>query len=172
MIKLLHKHIWLRNYFFVQSTVEERLITIKSWAKFVNFSYEIIKALRQKGLAYLIVGIYNTLFGIGLYALMIKILGEKHYLLLSILCNIIAITNSYLTQKFFVFKTRGNYLTEYFKFLSVYISSSVIFMLPLYVMVDLLHISPIIANFFIIIVATFVTFVANNFFAFRKKDGN
>ena len=156
----------------IHDIVEKRLITIKSWTKFVNFSYEIVKALRQKGLAYLIVGVYNTLFGIGLYALMIKLFGEKHYLLLSILCNIVAITNSYLTQKCFVFKTCGNYFREYLKFLSVYISSSVIFMLPLYVMVDWMHINPIIANFFIIIIATFVTFIANNFFAFKAKDGN
>lgn len=115
------------------------------------------------------VGGYNTIFGIVLYTLALKIFGEKHYILLGFANNIIAITNSYFMQKFFVFKTKGNYLREYSKFLFVYLAGTLFFMLPLYVLVEWCHIRPVIANLFIVFIATFVTFIANNFFAFKTN---
>ena len=67
-------------------------------------------------LAYLVSGGWNTLFGLGLYTLCFWLWGNKvHYLLLSVLVNIAAITNAFLCYKLFVFRTRGNWLKEYLK---------------------------------------------------------
>ena len=61
----------------------------------------------RQGIRYVIVGGWNTVFGVGCYTLLLIIFGQKHYLLLGIFSNIIAVTNAFLCYKYFVFKTKG-----------------------------------------------------------------
>jgi len=72
---------------------------------------------------YLIVGVWNTAFGYGTYALFTALL-EGHvpaaYLFASLLSSVISITVAFLGYKWFVFKTRGNYLKEWARCLVVY----------------------------------------------------
>jgi putative flippase GtrA len=76
---------------------------------------------------YLIVGVWNTAFGYGLFALFTYLLTGLIPLhpyiaamTASILSNVIAITVAFLGYKWFVFKTKGNYLREYFRCYLVY----------------------------------------------------
>jgi len=72
---------------------------------------------------YLIVGIWNTVFAYGTYALFIAILDRympASYLAASLLASLLNITVSFLGYKWFVFKTRGNYLREWTRCLTVY----------------------------------------------------
>jgi putative flippase GtrA len=80
---------------------------------------------------YLCVGVFNTLFG---YAVYVVLLGSLNavlpvrwlYLtvvLVSVLAAPLTITVAYLGYKFFVFRTRGNYLREWLKCCAVYGSS-------------------------------------------------
>ena len=67
-------------------------------------------------LCYLAVGVWNTIFGYGLYVLFVHLFSKvlpHRYLpltvdLASILSTPIGITNSFLCYKFFVFHTTGN----------------------------------------------------------------
>lgn len=60
---------------------------------------------------YLLAGGWNTLFGIGVYALLFRLFGEAvNYLVLLIPANIIAVTGAFLTYKYIVFRTRGGRL--------------------------------------------------------------
>lgn len=71
---------------------------------------------------FLLVGGCNTLLGIVLfpilYALLIPL--QHHYNVLLLLSQIICISNSYLTNKYFVFKTKGINLEEYLRFTFYY----------------------------------------------------
>jgi putative flippase GtrA len=77
---------------------------------------------------YVCVGIFNSLFGYinfaVILALLTRILPLRFLYLLVILASILSvplnITASYLTYKFFVFRTKGNYLSEWFKCFAVY----------------------------------------------------
>ena len=89
---------------------------------------------KSEVLRYLIVGGVNTVFGMGLYVLILYILNHvlpdhlfglkvtqaRLAMSASVLSNPINITVSYLNYKFFVFRTRGNYVREWFKALGVY----------------------------------------------------
>ena len=68
---------------------------------------------------YLFVGAVNTAFGYGLYALLVYATRGR-YMAAAVLSQIAGVTFSYLTYKFFVFKTKGDYLREYVKCWSVY----------------------------------------------------
>lgn len=72
---------------------------------------------------YLIVGMWNTAFGYGMYAAFTALLyryGKNSYLAAMVLSSLINITVAFLGYKWFVFKTKGNYLKEWLRCVSVY----------------------------------------------------
>ena len=78
---------------------------------------------------YLVVGVVNTVFGYGTYA-GLTALFTPHipfaYILASVISNLLAITFSFLNYKWFIFKTRGNYLREWLRCIVVYGGASLI----------------------------------------------
>ena len=79
-------------------------------------------------LRYLGVGLFNTVFGYCTFALTLFLLNHvvpQHFLYLtvvaaSLISTPLNITVAYFGYKFLVFKTRGNYLLEWFKCFGVY----------------------------------------------------
>jgi putative flippase GtrA len=74
-------------------------------------------------LRYLMVGIWNTAFSYGTFAGFTALLsryGKDSYLIAMVLSSVINITVAFLGYKWFVFKTKGNYLKEWLRCLSVY----------------------------------------------------
>jgi putative flippase GtrA len=74
-------------------------------------------------LRYLVVGAWNTLFGYSTYALFTALLMPRvrfGYILASVFSSLINITVAYFGYKLFVFKTKGNYLVEWFRCILVY----------------------------------------------------
>lgn len=75
---------------------------------------------------YLVVGIWNTAFAYGTFALFTALLDRympASYLAGSLISAILNITVSFLGYKWFVFKTKGNYLKEFARCLVVYSGS-------------------------------------------------
>ncbi len=74
-------------------------------------------------LRYLLVGTWNTFFGYALFAAFTYLLTgliPYAFLLASLLANVVAVTVAFLGYKWFVFRTRGNYLREYLRCWTVY----------------------------------------------------
>jgi len=72
---------------------------------------------------YLLVGIWNTAFGYGSFALLTLLLDPyipASYMAASLLSSVLNITVSFLGYKWLVFKTRGNYFREWVRCLMVY----------------------------------------------------
>src|SRR5580692_4370723 len=77
---------------------------------------------------YLIVGACNTVFGYGCFALFTLLLTPLlayGYVAASLLANVFSITFAFLGYKWFVFKTKGNYLKEWIRCVGVYAGSVV-----------------------------------------------
>jgi putative flippase GtrA len=87
---------------------------------------------------YLLVGIWNTLFGLVAFVSINTALSSiipYSYMVASILSPVISWTVAYLGYKVFVFKTKGNYLREWLRCVVVYSSSLVlnVILLPILV---------------------------------------
>jgi putative flippase GtrA len=99
---------------------------------------------------YLLVGAGNTLFGFGCYAALTAILTPHiphAYILAAALSNLFNITFSYLTYKWFIFRTRGNYVREWMRCVAVYSGASLLAVLVLPVIVFLIrHLTPLYAS--------------------------
>jgi putative flippase GtrA len=87
---------------------------------------------------YLVVGAWNTLFGYGSFAFFTAVLNNKiphSYILASVISSLLNISVSFFGYKWFVFKTKGNYLREWIRCVAVY-SGGILFgvlMLPILV---------------------------------------
>jgi len=121
---------------------------------------------------YLAVGGWNTVFGIGFYALVyLWLKDDVNYFIMLIPCNIVAITNAYLCYKLFVFRTRGNWLREYLRFYVIYGLSMLVGMGLVALAVQVFKMHPIVAQ----ALATGITIVASFFghknisFAVRRQ---
>jgi putative flippase GtrA len=72
---------------------------------------------------YLLVGTWNTAFGYGSFAFFTAVLSPMiphSYILASVISSLLNISVSFFGYKWFVFKTKGNYLREWFRCVAVY----------------------------------------------------
>jgi glycosyltransferase involved in cell wall biosynthesis len=129
---------------------------------------------------YLIVGVWNTIFGYSLFALFTALLTPRlrfAYIYASVFSNLFAITVAYFGYKFFVFRTKGNYLVEWFRCILVYGSG----MLPGLVLLPLLvgglhyvfHLdrsAPYVAGAILLFTGTIYSFFGHKHFSFRVPD--
>lgn len=87
---------------------------------------------------YLAVGVWNTAFGYGSFALFVTLLDRRSpygYILANVLSSLLSITVAFLGYKWFVFRTKGNYFREWARCVAVYSGGIVIgtLLLPLVV---------------------------------------
>ncbi len=126
---------------------------------------------------YLLVGGWNTLFGYGVYAAFTALLLPRMhygYILASALSSLISITVAFFGYKFFVFKTAGNYLSEWLRCLIVYGSGSLPGLLLLPFLVTGLHSffhlersAPYVAGALVMGASVLYTFFGHKHFSFR-----
>lgn len=89
---------------------------------------------------YLLTGVWNTLFGYGTFVLFTALLaplGRQSYIFAVIPSTLLNVTVAFLGYKWFVFKTKGNYLREWCRCVAVYSSSMALSMvfLPIFVFI-------------------------------------
>ncbi|MBF0382827.1 MAG: GtrA family protein [Magnetococcales bacterium] len=120
---------------------------------------------------YLIGGAYNTLFGFVFFATIYYYFSDQvHYLILAIISNIAAITNSFVVYRLFVFKSKGNILKEYLKVYVVYGASFIISLIMMALMVELLHIHPVVTQGLILVVTVIISYLGHKNYTFKKNE--
>jgi putative flippase GtrA len=97
---------------------------------------------------FIFAGILNTTFGLGTFpGLYFMLAGFKlHYLVILTISQAICIMFAYLTNKFLVFRTKGDYVAEFLKFITFHLSYFAVNLLTLPMLVELLHFNPVIAQ--------------------------
>lgn len=128
-----------------------------------------LQPMLKHGTRYLLVGIWNTVFGVGLYTVLLIACGSGHYLLLGILSHIIAVTNAFLCYKYFVFKTRGHFFKEYFRCILVYSGTMFLGAAEMYICVSLLEINAVYANFAVTAINICVSYICHRYFSFARS---
>lgn len=119
---------------------------------------------------YLVVGSINTLLGYTIGVSLYKFLSNQvSVIYIGIYTNVICITISFLTYKYFVFKTKGRWLSEYLRAFVVYgvMASIGVFLLWFFIDICLLNIW--IAQALIIILTMALSYVGHAKFTFKKS---
>jgi putative flippase GtrA len=127
---------------------------------------------------YLLVGVWNTLFGYGSFAFFTKILSPMiphSYIAASVISSLLNISVSYLGYKFFVFKTKGNYLREWLRCVGVYSGGILFGVLALPILVVIIRRNtrffaeaPYLAGALLTALMVVYSFVGHKKFSFRS----
>ncbi|MDE2491985.1 MAG: GtrA family protein [Elusimicrobia bacterium] len=121
---------------------------------------------------YVAVGLWNTAFGYGAFALLCH-LGQKvgvHYLYALAAAQALATTNGYLAHKHFTFKTAGfALLREYLRFSAVYWAIFVVNAFALPQLVRVTGLGPILAQGLFLPFTIVAGYLAHSRFSFASK---
>ena len=128
---------------------------------------------------YLLVGVWNTLFGYGLYALLTYLLTPLipyAYMAAGLLGTVVCITVSFLGYKLLVFRTRGSFLKEYLRCYVVYGTSTLVNLVLLPVLVAVLNLyveppiyAPYIAGAILTVGTVVASFIGHQQYTFAHK---
>ncbi|MGA8530646.1 MAG: GtrA family protein [Acidobacteriaceae bacterium] len=131
---------------------------------------------------YLVIGLLNTAFGYSTYAGLTALLTPHipfAYLLASVIANFLAVTFSFLNYKWFIFKTKGNYLREWSRCVAVYGGAMATGTLLLPIVVFLMrHLTPAdrsapyIAFALLMGITTVAGFLGHKNFSFAPSSGS
>ena len=124
--------------------------------------------IKIKEARYILVGCWNTLFGY-FSALIIYNYYHNllHILLIGVLINILNISMSFFTYKYFVFKTKKNWFQEYLKSYIVYGGVALVSLCMLWLTVDYLKIPFWIAQVLVMLLAVSMSYIGHNRFTFK-----
>jgi putative flippase GtrA len=121
---------------------------------------------------YLVTGVWNTVFGYAVFALLVAWLASRlHYLLIGVAANVLAITNAYIVHKVFVFRTKGNYLREYGRYYLIYGATAVGGLALLALFVDGLGLNLYLAQACALGLQVAASFVGHRRFSFSVPPG-
>ena len=134
-----------------------------------HLKFNLSNALSSIKVRYIATGAWNTIFGYCLGAFLFLLMNKHfHIIFIAIIANIIAITMSFFTYKKFVFKTNGNWLSEYLRCYVVYGFNAVLGILLLWFFVDIVKFNIFVGQGLSIIFTVSLSFFLHKKFTFKS----
>lgn len=124
----------------------------------------------NKEFKYLVIGIWNSLFGFVSYALSLNFLGDEFYQMSLALSYSISVVHAHATQRRFVWQSKSNYLRELSRFAVSYISIYLINAVLLLLLIEWLRQDPIITQIILIAFLTLGAYFLNRNFVFESTE--
>jgi putative flippase GtrA len=122
---------------------------------------------------YFMVGVFNTAFGyLATILLYYSLEHNFHIVIILIIANVLSITVSFFTYKFFVFKSTNFWFFEYLRSYAVYGTSIIIGLVGVWALVDVMGVPFWLAQTGLLIVSVSVSFFGHKNFTFKEKDGS
>jgi putative flippase GtrA len=117
---------------------------------------------------YLLVGVFNTVFGYALSLMVHQFLQKDvSIIVIGIMINVISITVAFLGYKLFVFKSAGNWFHEYFRCYVTYGFSAVLGIALIWLFVEEWGWVFWFSQGLIIVLSTVISYLMHRHFTFR-----
>jgi putative flippase GtrA len=114
------------------------------WRRILDIGFRIAKTHQVK-IRYLLAGGLNTVVGLSVYPMLYYLASslELHYLIILVISQLVCIAFSFLTSKFLVFRTSGNYRQEFWRFLTFHAFYFLLNLVVLPILVDFVGLNPV-----------------------------
>lgn len=120
---------------------------------------------------FLLAGAWNTLFGYVCGLAIYHLLAETtSIIVIGALGSILSISMAFVTHKLFVFRTKGNWLSEYLRCYLVYGGGALVGIALLFLFVEILAVEFWLAQLWVILIGVAVSYLGHSRFTF-KTDG-
>lgn len=117
---------------------------------------------------FLVVGAYNTAFGLLLFPILYLLLSPKlHYLVILVIAHAIAITNAFIAHRRLVFRTEGPILAQFLRYNVGALGALGFSAGGLILLVSRLGASPLVAQPFLMAVSIVLTYLWHARVTFR-----
>ena len=116
-----------------------------------------------------LVGIPNTLIGMGTFAFLVYVCGI-HYIVSNVISTALALLNSYLMNKYWTFKSAKHSFKEIVKFIIVFFMAFALQNTVLIFLKEHYHMKEIIAYIIAAVIYTGSGFLGNRCITFRKTN--
>ncbi|NYI57582.1 GtrA family protein [Cellulomonas soli] len=127
------------------------------------------RLLESQLVRFVAVGVVNSAFGFGLFALLQLTLGHVvHYLVILTVAQVVSILEAYVLQRWLVFRVRGRWWRELVRFSSVYAVSFAINLVVLPLLVEVAHLPVLLSQAMVMVGTALGSFVAHRSFTFRR----
>lgn len=124
---------------------------------------------RSRHLRYLAIGAWNTLAGYAIFAgLYLALSSYLGYMIIAAISHLLAVTQSFATQRWIVFRSSGHWLGEYFRFHIAHLGSLALGLALLPLLVEGFHMTPLIAQAIVTALIVVVSYFVHQHFTFRK----
>jgi putative flippase GtrA len=118
-------------------------------------------------LRFLVVGMWNTLFNVLLYNLILLAFGHSLYLVWFWVAWSIAVIQSTVTMKYFAFRRKGPLLPQIGRAYLIYLPAQGLSTAIMWLAVSVMHIVPPVAQLITIGVTTVFSYIGHKYFTFR-----
>lgn len=134
-----------------------------------------IAAINGQGarpLRFLIAGGLNTLFGLGIYPLLLWSVPDLrvHYLIALAICQVLSVSFAFATYKLGVFRTKGAVLREFSAFSGFYLFNYAGNWLALPLLVEFGHIPPVAAQVGFTLLLAVASWFWHSRVTFRRRE--
>ena len=130
----------------------------------------LLRLIKDRRVAFLIVGVMNTVVGFAWFALFELTVGRIWgYMATLLFAHVASVLCAFVLYRRFVFRVEGHLWVDLARFESVYLVALGINALMLPLLVELAGLAPIVAQAVIVFVTTIVSYVGHSRFSFRRK---
>jgi putative flippase GtrA len=128
-------------------------------------------AQHEEKLRFLVVGGWNVVFSYGMLWVLDGLLHARlHYTLILTINWVIGVTHNLFTFKLLVFRTKGNWLTEYLRSFVVYAGTFVVNLAIVAVIMEIWRPRLVIAQLPAIAVVTIISYLGHKNFTYRTTE--
>ena len=149
-----------------QEVVEDRSI-----AGMTGPDGPLLRLFRDRRVAFLFVGVINTVVGFVWFALFDITVGRLWgYMVTLLFAHVASVLCAFVLYRRLVFRVRGHVWTDLIRFETVYLVSLGINAVLLPLLVEFAHLEPIVAQALIVFVTTLVSYFGHSRVSLRRKE--
>ncbi len=130
----------------------------------------LLRLIKDRRVAFLIVGAINTAVGFGWFTLFTFTLERWiGYMGVLVLAQIVSVLCAFVLYRKFVFRVRGHVLRDLVRFSMVYVVAFLVNAALLPLLVELVGLHVLLAQALIVFVTTVVSYLGHRYFSFARK---
>ena len=123
----------------------------------------------RHAIRYLVAGGLNTLFGLSIYPILIFVfMLREHYLLALLLAQSSSLIFAFSTYKAVAFRTKGNTVREFSKFVPVYLINYAVAWIFVPILVEKAGCHPVVVQLMFVTICIITSYIWHNMLTFRR----
>lgn len=125
----------------------------------------------SRGVRFLLVGGFNTIFGYACFVGLQQTVGQRtHYLVVLLIAHVLSVLLAFVLYRILVFRVTGRILGDLWRFWSVYLVALAINLVALPLLVELGKLPVVLAQALVLVGTVCLSFVAHGRFSFHRPQ--